>query len=542
MTARRPRTVALFAAAALFAATLLSPPPAAGQGGLNRAQRVALAGLNRDATRLGGLVRRGKTDDAATLLAEIDAALAALKKDAGDAVAGRTADSIAEKLAEARAALAPAGNESADPFEPAAASSPGPAAVAGETAMPRMTEPPAGGVSFADDVAPTLVNICGGCHMNGRSRGGFSMNTFEELMESGYVDPDDPEGGRMVRLMGGVEQPKMPPGNAMLKRSQWENARAWAVAGATLDRGNAKAPLRALVPTEAQLRRAAMAALDDDAFAAARLERAKELFVLGRPRETPQILEVPDDRSGGAGGLIFVGNVDAGRLEQLAGWAAEDAAAFAPLLAAASPDDPTLGGRGPLTVAVMKDRFDYEEFHLGVHKRPTPPGLTSDASVPADGSDAFVVLQDLRDDPTATDPGMRANLIAGLAAAAVQGVGGDPPAWLPAGLGLAAAKRSDPRNPALSNSEDVLAAALGRVRNADDLLKPGTFAPAELPAVGAAIVEALRANGGDRKLGEFAAAAAAAGPDDGGAAALRTVYRTGPAQLAAVLAAKARRR
>ena len=529
-----PLTFALVAAGAGCAA------PAVAAVDLTRAQRVELAGLNRDANRLSGLIRRGKSDDAAALLKEVDARFAALKKAAGEeAVTGRLADRVAEKLAEARSELvpeesAPAAGDAAPGGEPGGAMSE--QSPADPPATARRTAAPDGGVVFSRDVAPTLVNVCGGCHMNGRSRGGFSMNTFAELIESGYVDPDDPEGGRLPRLMGQVEQPKMPPGDARIKRSQWENARAWAVAGATLDRGNPKAPLRELVPTEAEQKRAAMAAMDDAALFKARRERAEELFRLARPRETPTVLEVPAEKSGGAGGFIFVGNVDGDRLKQLAGWAAEDAARFTPLLSG----EP-LGGRGPLTVAVMKDRFDYEEFHLGVFKRSAPPKLTSEASLPGDRSDAFVVLQDLRDDPTATDPGMRANLIAGLAAAAVKGGEGDVPAWLAAGLGPSVARRADPRNPALKRLDETLAAALRRVRRPGDLLKPGTFAPAELPAVGAGIVDVLRKDGGDAKLGEFLAAARKSDAGDGGAA-LRAVYRTSPAQLAAALAAEARRR
>ena len=538
MTPRRTAPAALLAAVLSAIGGWCFVPTTADARDLTRQQRAELAGLSRDAGRLAGLIRRGKTDDARELLAETDAKFAALKQAAGAAIAGRSADRVIERLAEARAQLAPAADPTADP--------PPPAGVTDEAAMTESADPPAmmrrtgapeDGVLFSRDVAPTLVNVCGGCHMNGQSRGGFSMNTFEELIESGYVDPDDPEGGRMARLMGQIEQPKMPPGNVFLKRSQWENARDWATAGAELDRGNPKDPLRELVPTEAQLKRAAMAALDDAGLFAARRERAEELFKLARPRETPAVLEVPADAGGGAGGFVFVGNVDGSRLKQLAGWAAEDAARLAPLLGG----EP-LGGRGPLTVAVMKDRFDYEEFHLGVRKRPAPPGLTSDASVPDDGSDAYVVLQDLRDDPTRDDIGMRANLIAGLAAAAVEGGDGDVPAWLAAGLGPSVARRADPRNPALAAMNDTLAAALRRVRKGDDLLTPGTFAPAELPAVGAAVADVLRKNGGDRKLAEFLAAVRRTGTGDGGAAALRAVYRTTPAQLAAALAAETRRR
>ena len=562
----RPRLTAAVAALSVVAAVSLAPSPADGRDDLTRAQRVELAGLKRDTIRIGGLLRRGETEDAKTMLAEVESRFAKLQQAAGGLEGDRYATQIEEELAEARAALEPGAAPVADEPHPKMDEPPGDdGAMSGlpgmKTAAGAMTatgDGGAGGITFSEDVAPTLVNICGRCHMNGQARGGFEMNSYQELMDSGYVDTDDPEGGRMIRLMGQVEQPKMPPGNARIKRSQWTNARDWAVAGAKLDRGDPKAPMRLLVPTEAQLARAAMAKMSDAELAAARLERAHELFKKALRRSTPAVVEVPPDASSATGGLIFIGNVDEARLEQIAGWIKEDAARLAPLAGEGG-----LGGRGPLTVFVMKSRFDYTEFHAAAHGLfEVPASVTADATVPADGSDAYVALQDLRDDATAADPGMRANVIVGLAEAAMEGRGGDVPAWLSAGLGPAIAFDVDPQNPALRALADQLPAALSRLTKADDLLQPGTFAPEEVPAVGAAIVSLLRKNGGDRKLGQLLEVMAAdATPaeepammmnrrmgrgdgdrGDGGATALFRVYNVTPAQLAARLVAAARGR
>ncbi|QDT17875.1 translin family protein [Alienimonas californiensis] len=563
---RPPRSRLLAAAVALgvVAAVAVTPSPAEGRTDLTRAQRVELASLKRDAVRLGGLLRRGVTDDAKELLAEVEARFAKLKEDAGGLEGERYAELIEEDLAEARTALEPGAAPIVEEPHPEITDMP-----ADDAAMPAMSMNRdggamagaatdgggAGGLTFSKDVAPTLVNSCGRCHMNGQSRGGFSMNSYQELMDSGYVDTDDPEGGRMIRLMGQVEQPKMPPGNARIKRSQWENARDWAVAGAKLDKGDPGAPMRLLVPTEAQLLRAAMAKMSDEELAASRRERANELFKKALRRSTPSVVEVPAGESAATGGLILIGNVDESRLEQIAGWIKTDAARLAPLAG-----EDGLGGRGPLTVFVMKSRFDYQEFHAAAHGLfEVPANVTADATVPADGSDAYIALQDLRDDATRDDPGMRANVIFGLAEAAMQGRGGDVPSWLSAGLGPALAFEVDPQNPALRAMADQLPGALSRLSKPDDLLKNGTFAPEEMPAVGAALVSVLRSNGGDKKLGQLLDVMAAAAPaeepammnnnmrrggyrdrGDGGAAALWQVYGAAPAQLAARLAAAAR--
>ena len=544
------RPVAALAAAVALAAVAVGPAAADGRDDLTRDQRSELARMKRDAVRVGALLRQDRTDDAKVLYLELDAKFAALRATAADLDGNRYAEAVAEALAEHRGALG--GGAAAPTEEP---KDEPPAKVGGDAAPMTMTggmSGGAGGVTFSADVAPTLVNVCGGCHMNGQSCGGFSMNTYKELMDSGFVDPDDDEGGHMARLMGQIDQPKMPPGNRVIKQSQWEDTKRWARAGAKLDKGSPDAPLRSLVPTEAEKRRAAMAKMSDAELAANRMNRAKELFGKALRRETPAVVEVPAAESSATGGLILIGNVGEDRLRQLAGWIKEDAARFAPLAG-----EDGVGGRGPLTVFVMKSRLDYQEFHAAAHGRfEVPAGLTVDATVSADGADAYVAVQDLRDDATETDPGMRANLVDGLAAATVEGRGGDAPAWLAEGLGPAVAFEIDPRNPALRALADRLPAALGRLSKADDLLTPGTFAPEELPAVGAAIVTVLRKNGGDRKLGELLEVIAATAPPeptgmmmrrrmrgeadrgDGGAAALRQVYRVTPAQLAAAIAGR----
>ena len=563
MRPTRPRLAAAVAALSVAAAVALSPSPAAGRGDLTRAQRVDLIGIKRDAVRVGGLIRRGATEEAKTMFADVEARYEKLKQDAGDGLAGdRYAALVEEELTEHRSALAAGGAPAAEEPHPAMDDDAAPGMAGGMPpgggAMEGGDMPAgggAGGLTFSQDVAPTLVNSCGRCHMNGQARGGFEMNSYQELMDSGYVDTDDPEGGRMVRLMGQIEQPKMPPGNARIRRSQWENARDWVVAGAKLDKGEPGAPMRLLVPTEAQLRRAAMAKMDDAELAASRLERAQELYKKALPRSgAPTVVETSASESSATGGLILIGNVDEARLNQIAGWIKTDAARLAPL---AGPDG--LGGRGPLTVFVMKDRLDYQDFHTAAHGVfEVPASVTADATVPADGSDAYVALQDLRDDATASDPGMRANVIVGLAEAAMEGRGGEVPDWLSAGLGPAVAFDADPQNPALRALAERLPAALARLSKADDLLKPGTFAPEEVPAVGAALVSLLRKNGGDAKLGKLLDAMAAEPAEeqpagamnrpnrrrdrDGGAAALAQVYGVTPAQLAAGLMAAARGR
>ncbi len=85
------------------------------------------------------------------------------------------------------------------------------AAAAGGGARPNNLPPPqiarANGnekVSFTNDIAPFMVNLCVGCHSGNNPRGGLSLATFEGLMKGGasgrVILPGNLEGSRLWRL------------------------------------------------------------------------------------------------------------------------------------------------------------------------------------------------------------------------------------------------------------------------------------------------------------------------------------------------------
>ncbi|MEO9934625.1 MAG: c-type cytochrome domain-containing protein, partial [Rhodopirellula bahusiensis] len=106
--------------------------------------------------------------------------------------------------------------------------------------------PATDGVSFVSEVAPILVEKCGGCHVRG-SKGGFAMPTFAKLMEG------PPEGvvifpGDLIasRLIETIETGDMPRGGGKVSKEQLATLKQWVIQGAKFDGPDPTAMLTSL--------------------------------------------------------------------------------------------------------------------------------------------------------------------------------------------------------------------------------------------------------------------------------------------------------
>jgi hypothetical protein len=92
--------------------------------------------------------------------------------------------------------------------------------------------------SYQKDIVPILRTACIGCHGNTQPSAGFSVASYEDLFKSGKKGPQLVAGkaaqSRLVRMVLGTEQPRMPPG-AGLKSADAELIRRWVDAGAKRD-------------------------------------------------------------------------------------------------------------------------------------------------------------------------------------------------------------------------------------------------------------------------------------------------------------------
>ncbi|MGH7128994.1 MAG: c-type cytochrome domain-containing protein, partial [Planctomycetaceae bacterium] len=285
-------------------------------------------------------------------------------------------------------------------------------------------------VSFTKDIAPFMVNLCLRCHSGNDPRGGLSLETFENLMRGGdsgeVIIPGNREDSRLFRLVGGLENPRMPQGQARITRQNYEDLKQWFAEGNTYDGGDPKTPLRELVPTEEELRAERFARMTPEEFVAHRKQRSEEQWKRAVPKEPRNLVESEE--------FLVYGNVPEERLKEIDAWATEHATALRELAGEASgrrePADSSrsISGltpaarmwKGKLAIFVMDGRFEYEEFNIVINDRRVPPEVIGHSVVTPSFEDAYVVLQDIGDEVDSESPGMKVNLIEHLTGAFLQ--------------------------------------------------------------------------------------------------------------------------
>ena len=351
-------------------------------------------------------------------------------------------------------------------------------------------------VSFSDDIAPWMVNLCLRCHSGNNPRSGFSVESFEKILQGGdsgiVLVPGSLEESRLWDLVGKQDPIKMPAGQGLLRRSDHRNLRIWIEEGAKFDGEDATAPIRQLVPTSAERRAADIARMSPEELAKQHLEQAQSDWKRVLPKEEPKRIDSDE--------FFLFGNVSESRLREVGQWADEQAEALRLMFA----EDSKPIWKGRLTVFVVKERFDYGEFNLVLLDRQPPAELTGHSVVSADGSQAYIVLLDVGDEVTQESAGLRANLVDHLAGAYLKRGGGTLPEWLLRGTGLVLAAKADPGNTFIRSLRPRAADAMQALSRPEDIFENGTFSPSEIGAVGYTLVSFLLNNGGGpAKLGQL---------------------------------------
>lgn len=328
-------------------------------------------------------------------------------------------------------------------------------------------------VSFTKDIAPFMVERCLRCHSGKGPKGGLSLETFESLLKGGKtgaeIVPGKLEKSRLWALVGEQKPFKMPPGDAFIKRAHWNSLRTWILEGAKYDGGDARKPLRDLVPSETERRVAELAHTSPQEFHDRRRQRSEEQWRRALPKDEPQSVE--------SDAFLVYGNVPRDRLEQVARWAAAGVQA-----AQAFFDDHSQPFKGGLAVFVMKDRFSFEEFCQAVERREPQAAIHGHAVVTPDLKDAYVVVEDGAD--------ARAELVEQIGDAFLMHFDPKLPEWLIVGSGRVLALPNGAS--AIPNSQwPQVYRLVGSLEKPEDLLTDGTFSPSAAREVGAAIVSSL---------------------------------------------------
>jgi mono/diheme cytochrome c family protein len=378
-------------------------------------------------------------------------------------------------------------------------------------------------VSFIKDVAPTIVNICGGCHNDGQKRGGLSMASFEKLMQGGdsgrVIVAYSLEGSRLWRLVNADETPVMPAGQARITRKWHGDLKKWIEEGAKFDGSDPKRPLRQQVPTEEELAAQKLALLSPEEFAAKRLKDSEAQWKQTFPNGEPRHIASKE--------FIVMGDVSEDRLKEIETWAIDHAKS---LRSSFNVKDDLLW-KGKLTIFVFKERFGYEEFNNSVQKREVPREVLGHSQVTSTMEEAFIALQDIGDAASESSPGIQVSLVEHLTGAFLKRGGGTLPDWVIRGAGLSLAGRGSAGNPYLAALPSQAGAILkdARIAKPEDVFANGTFAPGEVGPIGFTLVNFMMTRGGPNNFGQFVRSLQGG---DSPEAALKKVYNADGKSLA----------
>ena len=115
------------------------------------------------------------------------------------------------------------------------------------------TQPVAAQVSFRREVAPLLLTQCQDCHGAKKSKGGYRLDTFEHLNQSGDsnampIVPGKPQDSELFRLIVTHDEDEQMPKKAdRLPEAQIAVFRKWIQQGAVFDGPNPTAALESMV-------------------------------------------------------------------------------------------------------------------------------------------------------------------------------------------------------------------------------------------------------------------------------------------------------
>jgi hypothetical protein len=353
-------------------------------------------------------------------------------------------------------------------------------------------------VSFTRDIAPFMANLCGGCHSAQRKSGGLSLVSYFDMMQGGesgeVIIPGDKDKSRLFRLVGGLENPRMPANQSRITRKNYEDLTKWFEEGNTFDGQNPRTPLRTYVRSDEEVAREKFAKMTPEERKKMREDRTDALWKKALSKEK---MNKVDDAE-----FIVAGNVTPERLAEVQKWANAQLEslkkAFRPV------DSPAWKGR--LTIFVIKDRFGYDEFSLTNNGRQAAKEMTGHSVVTANDEDAYICLQDVGDAPSSTAAGLQVSVIDHVTGAFLRRGGADIPEWLARGMGLAMAAKEHPANEYLQRLPSEAYSVAASVNSPEDIFSDGSFSPATIPSVGLSLVNFLANTGGPQRFAQFVAA------------------------------------
>jgi hypothetical protein len=331
------------------------------------------------------------------------------------------------------------GPDPTSPIDALAGPATAPAAAGGPTKPIVAVKLKPGEVSFAADVAPVLLEQCSGCHDATQPEANLSMVTLERLLRGGrgggpIVSGKGADSLLVKKLKGaGIEGQRMPLGKPPLADDVIATIQKWIDEGAKLDLLTPKVELETLAAAGRSQK------LSHEELKKVRFQAARSLWTRAIPDEKPAVIE--------RGDVLVVGNLSAGRMEELA----DAAEAVERRLR-----EEVTGGKSPIIKGGIvaygfAKGYDLSSFWQTVFSDDRPKGVTAGTGVLGDVVYAAVIPPAV-DKPSGDKPSAgknggsadaRALLTEQMTTVALLGRG--VPAWFAKGAGRAVAMKFEPK-------------------------------------------------------------------------------------------------
>lgn len=335
-------------------------------------------------------------------------------------------------------------------------------------------------VSFASQIAPILVDNCGGCHIDAmRNQGGLSMDTLARLFRGGdsgkIVQAGRGEQSLLVRKLRGLEGDQMPAGGRPpLSETDIKLISTWIDEGATIEPAQQEMPLNVLT------KQAWLAAASTDEVTQRRAELAEQHFSL-TGADSSRLTQHRSEH------FSVWGDASPGLLEAVAEraeTALQKASVVIPSNQLQQPADTFFNGLA--SIYVLPRRYDYSEFAKMVEGRSVPTDWQSHWKF--DGIQAYVavVASDRDEDAEIAD-----RLAAPIASLAVASRSISVPRWFADGLGqVAAASKVKQDRSEMAKTQAELITAIGTLKSGKDFIA-GKLPPERADLIAAAVCQSF---------------------------------------------------
>jgi mono/diheme cytochrome c family protein len=309
---------------------------------------------------------------------------------------------------------------------------------------------------FARDIGPILLESCIECHGDINGGNGFSMSSFDRLLQGGGNGPPfvagKPQDSLIIqKLRGTAAGARMPQDRDALPEATIAKLEKWIELGGKFDGASSSTDLANTVAQSAAGR------MTHEELLKERIELAEKTWRLILP-DTPS-------RRAESANVLVVGGVSDELLADVVATADAQVVKLRKLFKV--PDDqPLIKGR--LTLFVFDKRYDYGEVGTMLERRELPPTWRGHwAYNPLDPYGCILLAENGK-----AAPGLVAQQIAGVYVASL----GSVPRWFAEGSARAIASRLDPKDPRIEIWDRQVASVLDGNRKPENFLA-GTMAP-----------------------------------------------------------------